>query len=144
MYNAFESISFQKGTELFVIIYFHIDVFFSDQSFTMFLLFLVTGETVVASSPNSERFVSAREYFAEADTRERLTSDYFSGSDTPSKLRVRNIFMTPCVNCCFCICKLKVSEMKISSIMTSKKCIDLTITDVTSDVFYIPFVSDDN
>lgn len=52
--------------------------------------------------------------------------------------------MTPCVNCCFCICKLKVSEMKISSIMTSKKCIDLTITDVTSDVFYIPFVSDDN
>ncbi|XP_047475070.1 uncharacterized protein LOC125029226 isoform X3 [Penaeus chinensis] len=47
----------------------------------------VTGETVVVSSPNSERFVSAREFFAEADTRERLTSDYFSGSDTPSKLR---------------------------------------------------------
>nr|XP_027230750.1 lateral signaling target protein 2 homolog [Penaeus vannamei] len=47
----------------------------------------LTGETVVASSPNSERFVSAREFFKEADTRERLTSDYFSGSDTPSKLR---------------------------------------------------------
>ncbi|XP_042882143.1 uncharacterized protein LOC122259442 isoform X3 [Penaeus japonicus] len=47
----------------------------------------ITGETIVASSPNSERFVSAREFFAEADTRERLTSDYFSGSDTPSKLR---------------------------------------------------------
>ncbi|XP_071532845.1 uncharacterized protein [Panulirus ornatus] len=47
----------------------------------------VTGETVVASSPVSQNFVSAREFFAEADTRDRLTSDYFSGTDTPSKIR---------------------------------------------------------
>lgn len=85
------------------------------------ILFLVTGETVVASSPNSERFVSAREFFKEADTRERLTSDYFSGSDTPSKLRVRNIFITTSSNCCICICTLKVPEIKKSSIITSKK-----------------------
>nr|XP_053637217.1 lateral signaling target protein 2 homolog isoform X2 [Cherax quadricarinatus] len=47
-----------------------------------------TGERVVASSPASETFMSAREFFAKADLRDRLTSDYFSGTDTPSKLRV--------------------------------------------------------
>ncbi|XP_069936393.1 uncharacterized protein [Cherax quadricarinatus] len=46
-----------------------------------------TGERVVASSPASETFMSAREFFAKADLRDRLTSDYFSGTDTPSKLR---------------------------------------------------------
>ncbi|XP_042241959.1 uncharacterized protein LOC121879401 isoform X2 [Homarus americanus] len=47
----------------------------------------LTGETVTASSPFAEKFVCAREFFAEAQTRDRLTSDYFSGTDTPSKLR---------------------------------------------------------
>ncbi|XP_068237587.1 uncharacterized protein [Palaemon carinicauda] len=36
---------------------------------------------------NNETFKPARKFFDEADTRERLNSDYFSGSDTPSKLR---------------------------------------------------------
>nr|XP_045606712.1 uncharacterized protein LOC123763584 isoform X2 [Procambarus clarkii] len=44
------------------------------------------GERVDVSSP-AERFTSASEFFAGIDSRDRLTSDYFSGADTPSKLR---------------------------------------------------------
>ncbi|XP_063865752.1 uncharacterized protein LOC135103434 isoform X4 [Scylla paramamosain] len=47
----------------------------------------LTGGTVPTSSPASEIFVGAREFFAERESRARLTSDYYSSSDTPSRLR---------------------------------------------------------
>ncbi|XP_045132558.1 uncharacterized protein LOC123516893 isoform X3 [Portunus trituberculatus] len=47
----------------------------------------LTGGTVPTSSPASEVFVGAREFFAERESRARLTNDYYTSSDTPSRLR---------------------------------------------------------
>ncbi|KAK3871905.1 hypothetical protein Pcinc_022969 [Petrolisthes cinctipes] len=45
------------------------------------------GEAVSTSTPASDQFVGARQFFQERDTREKLISDYFSPGDTPSNLR---------------------------------------------------------